>query len=704
MQTPPGLGLRRRVILLFVFSALIILVLLGRLAYIQFVWAEDLGRMALETRMREVPVEPKRGVIYDRKGRELAISVNVESVYAIPAQIEDPEATAETISGVLGIPADEVLLKITRPQSFVWVERKVPEDVARQLRLLELPGIDFTQESKRYYPKDVLACHIIGIAGIDNQGLEGMEMVYDKYLRGTYGKIIIEFDARGKEMPQATHGYVPPVDGDNLFLTIDEVIQFVAERELEKAVLANGAKGGSIIVMEPSTGDILAMAAWPRFDPNFYSEYPAESRRNPAISDSYSPGSTFKPITAAGALEEGVVTMNTTFNCPGSIKVPGAVISCHRAGGHGTINMWEIIEHSCNVGFINVGLKLGIESFYKYLVSFGLTQKTGIDFPGEAVGIVPRPENTKIVDLACMSFGQTLTITPIQLTAAISAIVNDGAYMQPRLAREVRSPDGTVQAKMEPRAVRQVISRETANELKAALQRVVDQGTGRHAYIEGYNVGGKTGTAQKVIGGRIVEGRYVASFIGFAPVENPRAVVLVLIDEPSGAYYGGQIAAPVFASVMKDILHYLEVPPNSVPTRERPSDAPVEDLMVPNLVNLTPDEASRVASEAGLSLTVEGSGAMICAQVPAAGAIVPSGVMLLAYTDEMSATPFGTVRVPALEGMSIRQVAEKLAAAGLRLNPIGSGVATSQDPAPGSEVDAGTLVDVVFESPVQPEP
>jgi stage V sporulation protein D (sporulation-specific penicillin-binding protein) len=695
--------LRKRVILLFAFCAIALVCLLGRLAYVQLVWAEELGRMALETRMREVPVEPKRGVIYDRKGRELAISVNVESVYAIPAQVEDPEVTAAAVAEVLGMPAVDVLKKITLSQSFVWVQRKIPEDLARTLREMNLPGIDFTQESKRFYPKDVLACHILGIAGIDSQGLEGLEVYYDKHLRGTPGKIVLEFDARGKEMPQAVHGYFPPVDGDNLFLTIDEVVQFVAERELEKAVEENGAKGGTVIVMDPSTGDILALANSPRYDPNFYQDYPAEHRRNPAISDAYSPGSTLKPITAAGALEEGTITASSGFHCGGSLKVPGASVSCANGVAHGALDFYGILVKSCNVALATVGLRMGAETFHRYVVDFGLTQRTGVDFPGEAVGIMLQPSEIKPVDLAVMSFGQTLTITPIQLAAAISAIANDGVYMQPRLAREIRAPDGSVRMRMEPRALRQVISRDTAKELKTALQLAVEQGTGRRAYVEGYNVAGKTGTAQKAVEGRIVEGRYVASFVGFAPVDKPQVVALVMLDEPSGSYYGGTVAAPVFAAVMKDVLHYLEVPPDRPPRSARPEEqeAP-EDLTVPDLMNLTPAEATEVCSAAGLSLRVEGSGVVVTSQIPAPGAVIPPGTVVLAYTDEKEITRSGLVRVPLLEGKSLRQAAERLAAAGLVMEPIGTGLAKEQYPRAGTQVSPGHTITVVFEAPGEP--
>ncbi len=693
----PDLGLRKRMAVVFIGTALFMAVLLVRVAYIQFIQGEELAKRALDMRTREVPVEAKRGTIYDRRGRELAVSVNVESVFAIPAQIRDAESTAATVATILGMEKDDVLRRITLPSSFVWIKRKIEEDVARQLKAKKLPGIETTQESKRYYPKGNLASHVLGIAGIDNQGLEGVELFYDTPLGGSKGKIIIEFDARGQEMPQALHRYIAPVDGNDAYLTIDEVVQFIAERELEQAMIRHQAKGGVIIVMDPTTGEILAMAVRPDYDPNNYNDYPVQNRRNIAVVDAFSPGSTFKPITAAAALEEGLVKMSDRFFCGGSIKVPGAVISCW-SSNHGSLSFLEVIRHSCNVGFVNVGLRVGKEKFYEYVQAFNLTDKTGIDFPGEATGIMLKPDVMKTVDLAVMSFGQTLTVTPLQLITAVAAIANDGKLMRPHLLKEIRSPEGVVVAEQPPEMLRQVISRETARELKEAMRSVVEEGTGRHAYIEGYTVAGKTGTAQKVVEGRIVRGRYTAMFVGFVPYDNPKLIALAMLDEPEGAYYGGQIAAPLWAAVVRDVLQYLEIPPApKTSTDLKPSAADPADIQVtvPNVVNLTPAEAMSVAREAGVRVFVEGGGPRILQQTPAAGASVKKDTMVIAFTE---GEPGGKeqVTVPDLIGKTMRSVAATLAQVGLQMETEGSGLAIEQDPVPGTQVPSGTIVRVRF--------
>ncbi|MCR4398972.1 MAG: penicillin-binding transpeptidase domain-containing protein, partial [Firmicutes bacterium] len=345
-----------------------------------------------------------------RIGRNADGQLTADSVYAFPAQVRNPENTARVLSAILGIPYEDVYQRVTRYSSFEWIRRKVEPDQAKRVREARLPGIGLTQESKRCYPKGNLASHVLGISGIDNQGLEGVEVSYDDDLRGIPGRIIIEMDARGRELPQATHRYDPPVEGRNVVLTLDEVVQFIAERELDRVIAKTGAKAGTVTVMDPSTGEILAMAARPDYDPNRYQDFPDSYRRNTVISDTYPPGSTFKPITASAALEEGLTSLGDRFYCGGSIKVPGHTISCWRSDGHGSQSFVEVVQNSCNVGFVNMGIRLGAARFCSYLDAFGITGTTGIDLPGEATGITIKPELVKTVDLACMSFGQTLTV------------------------------------------------------------------------------------------------------------------------------------------------------------------------------------------------------------------------------------------------------------------------------------------------------
>lgn len=703
----PSVGLRKRVILLFFGTTLAILLLAGRLAYLQLIRGDELRVEALENRLREVQVQPKRGAIVDRNGHELAISVSADSVYAVPGEIGDPDYVAKVLSEELGIPYTDVYQRVTRDLSFVWIQRKVPDQVALRLRQLNLPGIYFTQESRRLYPKGELAAHVLGISGIDSQGLEGVELVFDEELRGIYGTIKVEFDARSREIPQATQQYTPPVDGSVLQLTIDENIQYIAERELDRAMMAHQAKAGYVIVMDPRTGEVLAMAIRPTFDPNNFADYPAEVRRNRAVSDVLPPGSSFKPITAAAAIEEGTIRPETPFYDPGYFKVPGHTIRNWNYQGLGSTTFAEGFQESSNTIFASVALNnLGTEKFYRYLHAFGLVDKTGIDLPGEARGLQPPQSSARPVDIAVMGFGQTLTVTPIQMITAIAAIANDGMLMRPRVAKAIISPDGKLIKEFRPEPVRQVVSPETARTVRQLMKLVVEEGTGTRAQIEGYAVGGKTGTSQKVIDGRLVPGHYLASFIGIAPIDDPRVVVYVVIDEPQGIYYGGWVAAPIFAQVTRDVLHYLEVEPDY--TGEIGTPAPLgEPTLVPDVINLPVEEAEQVLRYAGLTAEIRGEG-IVTDQFPGPGVRVLAGSRVVLTTsdtpgDAQDPEKAAPVPVPDVSGMSRSQVAAELSRVGLRLDAQGDGYAVSQMPAAGEEVPSGSFVRVLFE-PLGPAP
>jgi len=701
LPAPPGLGMKKRIAFVFIATMFALCFLAGRVAYLQFVRGGELSGEALEVRTREMPVEAKRGAIYDRKGRELAISVNVDSAYAVPAEIENPDEVAAAVAEVLDMDRSEVRRRLTKDASFVWIKREIDDEASAELKRLDIDGIDFTQESRRFYPKGSLACHVLGFAGIDNQGLEGIEVSFDRELRGVPGKIVVEFDARGREIPQAVHRFVEPRDGLDLVLTIDEVIQYVAERELEAAVTAANALKGVCVVLDPRTGEVLAMASRPAYDPNRYSDYRSETWRNTVIADTMPPGSTFKPITAAAALEEGAVDWGTHFYCPGAIKVPGAVIS--DVSAHGSQDMTGIIVRSCNVGFVNVVNRLGADRFYKYVHAFGLDEKTGIRLPGEGAGIFPPLEQVKPVDLAVMSFGQTMTLTPLRLAVALSAIVNDGVMMKPLIAKELRDASGAVVRTFEPCEARRVISKDTANELVQALVKVVDEGTGRRARIEGYSVGGKTGTAQKVVEGRIVPGKYIGCFWGFAPASDPRVSILMMIDEPEGSYYGGVVAAPYVASALRDVLRYLEVPPDraageGTSARDEDQQGP-EPVEVPAVVGTAVPEAVQQLRARGLSVRVEGSGDAVSEQVPPAGAEVPPGSEVLLRTTTGEGRTDQEVSVPDVRGLTMRRAADVLGRVGLMMKPDGTGVAVEQEPAPDAVVAPGSTVAVRFEPP-----
>lgn len=701
----PGVTVRKRIVILFLLILVYLGFLVGRLAWIQLVKGEQYAKMAKNTRLRDVKVEAPRGDIVDRDGKLLAGTISAYSVFVMPPQVKNPQTTAQILSEVLGLSYDFVYARLTSDSYFEWIQRKVSDEQAKKVRELKLPGIDMTQEARRYLPEGALASHILGITGIDNQGLEGIEKVYDEELLGQDGKVLIEFDGHNRVITGGVKEYLPPKQGNTLVLTIDAPLQHIAERDLEKAIQQTGGMGGWIIVMDVKTGDILAMADWPNYDPNKWWDQPAKNRRNQAVSDSFPPGSTFKIFTAAAALEEGVISKDERFFDPGSVTISGYTISNYGNIALGSATLAEVIEFSSNVGFIQIGRRLGLEKFFKYLDAFGLTEPTGIDLPGEAVGVIRDRKDAKEIDLATMAFGQTNTYTPIAMVTAAAAIANDGVLMQPHLMKEIRSADGRVIKKWDPKPVRQVLSKETAEEMQNFLEGVILRGTGRNAFVPGYRLAGKTGTAQKVIDGKVSNEKHIAGFIGFGPLPEPRVAVFIQIDEPKGVYTGGAIAAPVFSTMMQDVMRYLEIPPTEPPEKRPATLPPVEpkpsNQQVPSLVNFPVQEARRAAQAAGFSLDVEGTGPIITSQVPPAGKMIPKGTRILASAVEegMDSPGPGEITVPPLKGMSVAQAGETLANVGLYLRMEGTGLAVKQEPEAGTKVPKGFKVKVWFEPP-----
>lgn len=691
----------------FFILAAVLFLLLGRVGYIQFVRGEDLQQKALDNRLREVPVEAKRGTIYDRNNNELALSVSADSVGAFPPQVKksgEAEKTAAELAKILDMKEADVLKKITQNSSFVWVKRKIPDfETGKKIRDLNFPGIEVYEESQRFYPNNELASHILGFAGVDNQGLEGIEIMRDEELSGVPGSIVIEFDATGRELPHAVHRYIPPEDGNSLVLTIDETIQYVVERELDG--LMNGSakpKSATIIVMDVTTGEVLALGNRPTFDPNKYREYTEKDWRNVAVSDSYEPGSTFKIITAAAAIEENVVKPGDTFHDPGYIRVGSERIKCWSSNPHGTQTFGEGMENSCNPVLITVGLRLWEKDkglFYRYINGFGFGEKTGISLAGEASGMMIPQSQLKEINIATISMGQGIAVTPIQLITGMSAAANGGHLMQPQIVKEVRDSTGKVVEKVEPKEIRQVISEPVSKELCLLLENVVKQGTGSRAYIEGYRVAGKTGTAQKAGAGGYMAGKYVASFAGFAPANDPKLACIVIVDEPTGyPVYGGTLAAPVFQRIMEDSLNYLGVPrQNTGETAPKiPGQAeqvPKKEVTVPNVSGKSLNEAKGLLGEAGLRSVVEGTGNQVLSQLPKSGAVVNEGTEVILY---LGGKAEGKVPVPDLSGIRLYEAARVLDGLGLVLSPVGSGEAVSQNPAPGTEVEPGTKITVNF--------
>ncbi|MBO8168062.1 MAG: stage V sporulation protein D [Thermoanaerobacteraceae bacterium] len=706
------LVIRKRTTQLFIGFACVLFLLVLRLAWIQFIKGDDLRQMALEARLREIPVEAKRGTIYDRNGNKLAISVSAESVYALPSEVKragNPRETARKLAQILGMSEDKVYGIITKDRAFMWVKRKVSFEQAAKIKEADLPGIKTVEESQRFYPKGSLAAHLLGFAGIDNQGLEGLEVMYDKELSGTPGRIVIEYDAGGRQIPQALHKYYPPEDGLSLQLTIDQTIQYIAERELD-ALMASptNPKSATIIVMDPNTGYIMALASRPNYDPNSFREYPPENWRNIAVSNAYEPGSTFKIITAATALEEGVVSPEDRFYDPGYVKVGSERIKCWRSyRPHGSQSFVEGVQNSCNPVFVEVGLKVEEKReglFYQYIKGFGFGQRTGIDLPGEAKGIMIPEDKLKKINVATISIGQSIAVTPIQLITAVSAVANGGKLMKPQLVQAILDQEVRVVKKFEPKVIRKVISEETAKKLALILETVVSQGTGKNAYIEGYRVAGKTGTAQKAGPGGYQKGKYIASFIGFAPANDPKLVVLVVVDEPQGyPYYGGTVAAPIFKRVMEDSLRYLGVPRQYQADKQQEDDRE-EDIHVPDVTYLSAEKAVRVLKAAGLTPKISGEGSVVVEQMPAAHSNVRRGSQVLLKLGEKGkdALETATVIVPDVTGKRIPEAARLLEALGLLLKPQGSGVAVEQRPIPGTAVEPGTSVYVTFREETSP--
>ncbi|CUH94030.1 putative membrane protein [Propionispora sp. 2/2-37] len=686
---------RKRITCLFLFVAFIMAALCCRLMYLQFYKSDWLTENAKDQRIREIPVEAKRGTISDRNGRELGISISTDSVYAIPAEIHDVEDTAAKLAAILMLDQNKIAEKLKKHQAFIWIERKIPTDKAKAIKALSIPGIGLTEESRRYYPYDNLAAHILGFTGIDSQGLDGVEITFDSYLKGRPGSIVIEYDARGREIPYASHKFLAPTDGNNIQLTIDVVIQQIVERELDKVMKETQAQAASIIAIAPHTGEILALANRPDYNPNHFADYSPKLWRNIAVSNAYEPGSTFKIITTTAALGAGVVKLSDRFFDPGSVEVQGRTIHCWKHGGHGSQSFEEVVQNSCNVGFVNVGLKLGKDPFYQYLRSFGFGRATDIDLPGEAKGIIIDPNQVKPINIATMAMGQSIAVTPIQLLTAVAAVANDGQLLRPQIVREIRDKKGQVIRDFKPDTIKQVVTPAVAQEVKGILEKVVEKGTGRNAYIEGFRVAGKTGTAQKVGGGGYMPGRYVASFVGFAPVDNPQVALLVVIDEPVGLYYGGQIAAPVFGSVMKDIMQYLQVQPQLSDDEEK--ENPGTHVIVPDVINRLPAEAIAELKKMELNGIIEESGERITDQIPKPGSRVPQGVNVLLYT----ATPrygWSEITVPDCRGMSLLEAAGMLGETGLSIRPDGNGEKVlRQDPLPGSKAPSGSIVTVYFE-------
>ncbi|MBY6276947.1 penicillin-binding transpeptidase domain-containing protein [Symbiobacterium thermophilum] len=699
-----GVLQRRRTVALIGIFALVFTALTGRMVYLQIAAGDFFADKAFRYRMRPVPIQADRGQILDRNGYPLLTNRVCESVYAEPILIQNKAAAAQALAPILNMEPEELEKRMSRHTFFEWLKRKVDPEVAAQVKALNITGIGLAPEKCRYYPEDELAVHVLGIANLDHQGIEGLELTYNEYLKGQNGQIQCEYTARGLPMEDGECHVIYGTPGHDLVTTLDVNLQRIIERDVERAVLETRAQRAAIIVMDVKTGEILALAQWPRYDPELGGNSDPQLRRIFTVADALNPGSIFKPITAAAALDSGVIDRNTVFNDTGCMTVEGWTICNWDRKGLGSVRIDEIMAKSSNVGFGTLGMWLGADRFYEYHSRFGLDRPTGIDLPGEATGQYRPKKDATAIDLAVQAYGQTLTATPIQMLTAIAAIANDGKLMWPHLGKAIYDHEGNLVKEIQPREVRQVVAPEVARYVQELMVGVVENGTGKNARVAGYQVGGKTGTANKVIGGRIAQGKYIASFVGFAPYPDPQVAVLISIDEPQGAYYGGQIAAPIFGEVMGSVLAYLDAPKSSAPPErkrepwepEPPKDP--EPALVPPLINLPVPEAEKAAREAGFAITFIGDGSYVVSQFPLPGATAYKGGEIVA---NLTPPPPGSrqVTVPALSGLSLHEAARTLAERGLLMQAEGRGAVYRQDPPAGTRVPTGTPVKVFLKLP-----
>lgn len=533
---------------------------LYRLFTLQVMQAAELTSKAERQHRKAVTLEGERGTIYDRRGKALALNVEVPSVFGIPASLENPSGVARDLARVLPVRVDEIEKKLKQERSFVWIARKLDPEQGRKLESLTLDGIGTVMEGRRFYPKGALLSHVLGFAGMDGQGLEGIERRYEPYLRGQKQMMVLERDALGRTVFPKGLTQLGPAGGHNVTLTIDEVIQYIAEKELEEAVTATRAKGGIVVVMEPRTGAILALAVNPRFDPNLLRAISADRWRNRALTDAYEPGSTLKIFVAAAALEEKVMEPGTlVYGENGRMTVANTVIHDHEKSGWMTFA--QVLQRSSNVGFVKTAMALGEDRLYRYLQAFGFGERTEIDLPGEAIGLLKDPRHWGRRTLPSIAIGQEIGVTPLQLATAVSAVANGGWLMKPYIVSTVRDRAGRLVAQVTAQVKRRPISPETAQALTRILEGVVTEGTGGRAAVPGYRVAGKTGTAQKIDPqtGAYSASLSVGSFAGYVPVDDPRLTIVVVIDEPQTESWGGVVAAPVFRRVAEQALPYLGI-------------------------------------------------------------------------------------------------------------------------------------------------
>ncbi|MFH0345563.1 stage V sporulation protein D [Bacillus vallismortis] len=630
---------RKRLLFVLLFGVIVFLIIDTRLGYVQFVMGEKLTSLAKDSWSRNLPFEPERGEILDRNGVKLATNKSAPTVFVVPRQVQNPMKTSKQLAAVLNMSEEKVYKHVTKKTSIEKITpegRKISNEKAKEIKALDLKGVYVAEDSIRHYPFGSFLSHVLGFAGIDNQGLLGLEAYYDDDLKGEKGSVKFYTDAKGKKMPDEADDYTPPKDGLDMKLTVDSKVQTIMERELDNAEAKYHPDGMIAVAMNPKNGEILGMSSRPDFDPaNYQSVDPSVYNRNLPVWSTYEPGSTFKIITLAAALEEQKVNLKRDqFYDKGHVEVDGARLRCWKRGGHGLQTFLEVVQNSCNPGFVELGERLGKDKLFKYIKDFGFGQKTGIDLQGEGTGILFPLDRVGPVEQATTAFGQGVSVTPIQQVAAVSAAVNGGTLYTPYIAKEWIDPvtKKTVK-KQSPIAKKQVISEGTSKQIRYALESVVAEGTGRNAFVEGYRVGGKTGTAQKVKDGKYLENNHVVSFIGFAPADDPSLVVYVAVDNPKGTIqFGGTVAAPIVGNIMRDSLPEIGVKPRKNQIEKKYKWNDTKTVEVPNVVGMSVSELESLL--VNLNVDASGKGSKIVKQSPAAGTKVKEGSKIRVYLTE----------------------------------------------------------------------
>lgn len=694
----------------------LISLLTARLGYIMIVKHEEYAALANEQWTSEVSIAARRGDILDRNGTELAVSANVYRVdfdlNSIRSYLKKSEKyntmedIAPLIASALDMDESTVLDKLNtklpsgKAAGSATLVRRIEKEPADKVKELNITGVIVSSDTKRYYLNDNLLAHALGTTNIDGQGLTGVELQYNKELSGVPGVKITEIDNAASELPYTVSEFTKPVDGKDVYLTIDEKIQFFAESIAEQAYKDHEAEAVSILVMDPKTGEILAMVNKPDFNPNnpqegienYSGDTPGDQLqkmwRNRLVNDTFEPGSIFKVVTAITALEENLVTDDLTFNCTGGLHFGSNYIKCWRTEGHGVQHFGDIIQNSCNVGFMELGDKIGKETLYEYIKKFGFGELSGIDLPGEAAGIVKKPENISVTDLATIAFGQTNTVNSVQYMAAFNAVANGGTWIQPHIMKEIAHEDESgnviVDESFEPET-RTVASKENTAELREYLERVVTSGSATGTFLEGYRIGGKTGTAQKVVNGVYQSGKYISSFVGMAPVDDPKVTVMITVDEPStGIYYAGQVCVPYAKTLFTDIFNYLD----SKFTEENENSI-VKNVVIPEVRGLKLEEAKKALTDLKLNVEVNGNGSYVVSLSPYPGYTVKEGATITINTTGTSSTE---VIMPSVKGYDINDARKLLDSLGIKYAETGEGVVTDQSIPQGELIQRGSTV------------